>query len=269
MGEEIKSINRNYNTLFIDNENKQEELDNRIRDAINTRDWYTMTKLLEENPNMKLLISEDNLIYLLEKYTLENTESQREEILEQLSQNAMVEKINIANDFGFNVTLKDKTILIAIKATKQIPILMKDDKILTEERYGVCHQAAKGYISGFGKSKLVTGYLCGLSDKTRFLHSWIEFENDTIEWVFDYTMNALINKDAYYKINHVTIVNEISEEEIYKDKRRKFQDSLKFVINGEEHEFDDKTYLTCDKEIKREFKQKNPAIYSEIFEEER
>ena len=77
MSEEIKSINRNYNTLFIDNENKQEELDNRIRDAINTRDWDTMTKLLEENPNMKLLISEDNLIYLLEKYTLENTESQR------------------------------------------------------------------------------------------------------------------------------------------------------------------------------------------------
>ncbi|MBO5479536.1 MAG: hypothetical protein J6A04_07715 [Clostridia bacterium] len=269
MEEEIKSINRNYNTLFIDNENEQEKLNSEIIAAFNTRDWNRLVKISERIPRAVLMINENELLYQLGQYTLENTQEQREDIINKINVNGLVKQINMVNKTGLNITLKDDTILICIKATEQIPLLKEDEKITTEDRYGICHSASKHYIDIFKDSKLVTGYVCGVIDTTRYLHSWIEFEEEQIEWVFDYTMNALINKNAYYKINHATKINEINEEEIYDDKRKKFQDKLKFEIKGEEHEFDDKTYLTCAQEIKKELKQKNPAIYKEIFEEER
>lgn len=269
MEQGIKSINKNFNNLFIDNENKQEKLNNEIVEAFYARDWKSIVKISQSIPGATLKINENEIIYQLEQYTLENTQEQREEILRKIEINALVKQINRANNFGLNITLKDGSTLILIKATEQEAIFEGDECIKTEERKGMCHFASKHYIDIFKDSKLVTGYICGVIDVTSYLHSWIEFEEEKMEWVFDYTMNAVMNKDAYYKLNNVRKINEICQEEIYEDKRRKFQKQLTFDIKGEKYEFDDKTYLTCAQEIKKELKQKNPNIYNEIFEEER
>lgn len=108
-----------------------------------------------------------------------------------------------------------------------------------------------------------------MAKENKYLHSWIEFRVYGQEWVFDYTLNAIMDKENYYRLNHVEKINDISKEEIEIDDKKRFQEKLKFKINNEEYMFDDKTYLTCRQEIKQDLKTRNRAIYDEIFEEGR
>lgn len=270
MEKEYKSINPNYNLLFVEYENEYDDWEERLISAINTKDWEAFIALEKERPQIKeLYLQEDSLIHLIREYTLEKTLEEKQDILKMIESSDFVQEIESVNDLGFRIRLKDQSRIAIMQATKLIWELKEDPYILTKERYGNCHGASKAYLDIFEDSKLITGYVCSLADKNRYLHSWIETSMQGKEFVFDYTMNVMINTEGYYRLFHVQKINEIEKEEIVTDRQKGIRKKLAFQIGEELYDFDDKTYLTCAQEIKKELKNKNKVIYDEIFGEER
>lgn len=58
---------------------------------------------------------------------------------------------------------------------------------------------------------VVTGYVYGIADKAKTVHSWVEFTNKyNQEFVIDYKDNLLINKEGYYYIRHAEPLKKVS-----------------------------------------------------------
>jgi len=88
-------------------------------------------------------------------------------------------------------------------------------------RQGRCFESSYNISKNLGiKNDLVTGYIYGLSDKSRYLHSFIETKLHGEEVVIDFTMNAIINKNGYYDIKQLAednIIQRINNEQLYDD----------------------------------------------------
>lgn len=271
MKKEFKSINPNYNNLFEETEKEVDEVHSKILKVIKGKNSKKIMRLFEERPDITIESRDENiLLELVGEYTLKNTKKQRERLLKTMENNELVKNIEDSNECNLIIRLQDGNLLKVIKATELIPPLRKYKDLLTLKRYGKCHGASKSHVGGFGKgSNVSTGYTSNMAKENKYLHSWIEFRVYGQEWVFDYTLNAIMDKENYYRLNHVEKINDISKEEIEIDDKKRFQEKLKFKINNEEYMFDDKTYLTCRQEIKQDLKTRNRAIYDEIFEEGR
>ena len=63
----------------------------------------------------------------------------------------------------------------------------------------------------------MTGYIYGYSDKSKFLHSWVESTINDEEYVIDGTLNAMINKDGYYLMQHAKPITKISDSVLKSD----------------------------------------------------
>lgn len=82
-----------------------------------------------------------------------------------------------------------------------------------EDREGKCFELAYGISRRLGiPNEMVTGYIYGYTDKSRFLHTWIETTYKGEDYVIDGTTNMMINKDAYYHLKHAQVINRISNE---------------------------------------------------------
>lgn len=91
-------------------------------------------------------------------------------------------------------------------------------EIETEGRFGNCYKYAYYISLGLPFSNyLTTGYIYGYSDKSKFLHSWIETTINGEDYVIDATLNAMINKKGYYLIQHAKPINKISNQTFRED----------------------------------------------------
>lgn len=64
-------------------------------------------------------------------------------------------------------------------------------------------------------NSIVTGYIYGISDKSKKIHTWLEFKNHhNQEFVIDYDDNTVYNKDGYYYLKHVEPLNKKSSDEM-------------------------------------------------------
>lgn len=61
---------------------------------------------------------------------------------------------------------------------------------------------------------LITGYVYGKSNKSRYLHNWIERKVDNKDVVIDYSMNAIINLRGYYLMRNAISINKIYNKEL-------------------------------------------------------
>ena len=60
-------------------------------------------------------------------------------------------------------------------------------------------------------NQIVTGYIYGIADKAKTIHSWVEFKNkNNEEFVIDYTDNLIMNKEGYYYIRHAKPIKKVS-----------------------------------------------------------
>lgn len=88
----------------------------------------------------------------------------------------------------------------------------------TKERMGKCHQGAIDIARVLNRANVkcdvVTGFIYGLTDQSRFLHSWVETDG---EMVYDFTLNACLNKNLYKKLQHYEELNRISGKDIEED----------------------------------------------------
>lgn len=141
------------------------------------------------------------------------------------------------------------------------PDLDVDDDIKKDSRTGECHRRAVEFskkLKNMGiENDVVTANRCITADKTKYLHSWIEFKINGQELVLDYTQNVVMNKEGYYALNHIDkIISKINCADIINDEK-----IYKQIHNGDYY-IDLKTYLTCRDEIMRDL-QKNIDIFNE------
>ena len=135
--------------------------------------------------------------------------------------------------------------------TEQMPNLRAKEELESQGRMERCHQGCLN-LSEFEFNfphDVVTGYTHGISDKSEYLHTWIETVDDGKEVVIDYTMNAIINKDAYYKFMHIIPLARISGENVKTDMPLIFK-SKKF------RNIDNRMYLLFRDEIMAEIENK-------------
>lgn len=87
-----------------------------------------------------------------------------------------------------------------------------------EDRAGQCFKLAYEISKRLGiANDMVTGYIYGYTDKSKFLHTWVETTYKGEEYVIDGVFNMMINKDAYYHLKHAQVINRISNETYKQD----------------------------------------------------
>lgn len=92
--------------------------------------------------------------------------------------------------------------------SKSLPWLKFNEDIKSLRRVGQCHHKSLELADDMRyelnmSPDIVTGMASSLADKSKVLHTWLEVKIQGKPYVLDYTMNALIDKEAYYKIKHV------------------------------------------------------------------
>lgn len=64
-------------------------------------------------------------------------------------------------------------------------------------------------------NSIVTGYVYGISDKSKKIHTWVEFKNNNNqEFVVDYDDNTVYNKEGYYFLKHVEPIKKVSSDDL-------------------------------------------------------
>lgn len=64
-------------------------------------------------------------------------------------------------------------------------------------------------------NSIVTGYVYGISDKSKKMHTWVEFKNNNNqEFVIDYDDNTVYNKEGFYFLKHVEPLKKVSSDEL-------------------------------------------------------
>jgi len=107
-----------------------------------------------------------------------------------------------------------------IKVKRLSRVLDFDDKsIETLKRKKRCHpETVKLSLQLSNDNNVCTGWVYNLSSYSKYLHSWIEFSDDTnSEWCLDFTFNAAIDKGSYYRLFNVDETTKISNSIIKQD----------------------------------------------------
>lgn len=142
------------------------------------------------------------------------------EMLENAYQNLLSIKnlvINKNEDDCISVTHPDFT-LEAKRLTAEYPKTKEFDPELElhDARMGKCHDKAFNFALAFkDDAEIVTGYIHGYSDISKYSHSWVEFAKDGKELVIDPSLNAIMNKEGFYAVEQIEPISRISWRDAY------------------------------------------------------
>ena len=190
------------------------------------KDKLFLFNLLDSNNWARHIRYEDTFIHsLIATWTMDSLFSQEEKI-EDLKGAVEVGFIK-----GFEIDEEKKELHIIRKNDEVIKVKKITDGLTAEseiadilkshEREGHCHEGSLTFALAFNNDEnLAIGYIHLISEKNKLLHSWIELKGkNNEEYCFDYTLNAVINKDAYYNLMNVKPINKIlcKDLEMYKD----------------------------------------------------
>ena len=129
----------------------------------------------------------------------------------------------------------------ALKLSQFFPQVMTVlTDIETRNRAGKCHPYSV-VVANFLESTrdddkykihLATDRIYQLSNKSKYLHSWVELEDGEKTFVIDPTKNLVIDRNAYYEINHVQNPEKIDSKTLLYDykKIRKLTEYEEFLV---------------------------------------
>lgn len=245
------ALSKSFEDLFINPDLKSDELDNKLLECARTGKVKNIAKHLKK---AKELYFEEQLIYrAIYTFTLGNIdEEEKKQTLRNLYNIEWVREIGVSKS---GILIKTDCGEIRVdKLTDILLSLKKDPKIQADDRLGHCHEMSKAISMELGdiENYVVTGYVYSYSDVSKYLHSWVELELNGESVVFDYTLNAMVNKDGYYRLQHVRELNRISNEQIREDSKK-----LKHLGN-----IDLKEYLVFRDEIMADLN-KNGQLFDE------
>lgn len=172
-------------------------------------------------------LDKDNyeITYKINEYTKETTSPETKQKL--ISSLKRLTNYIISADIIYNEKKKKEEIVIVttngeirvIEFSSLAPSIKTDlPQITTSDRNGKCFDLAYEINRRLGlPHTIVTGFIYGYTDKSRYLHSWIELTYKGEEYVIDGTLNAMINKDGYYMIKHAQPITKLKDDVIQSD----------------------------------------------------
>ena len=127
----------------------------------------------------------------------------------------------ITQGYAEDVSIIDKDRVIIktkhgdIKFKRLSKVMQFDDKsIETLQRKKRCHpEAIKLSLQLSNDNDVCTGWVYNLSSHAKYLHSWVEFlDNTNSDWCLDFTFNVAIDKNSYYRLFNVDKTSRISSD---------------------------------------------------------
>ena len=205
---------KNFKELFVDPSAEASDWEDNFFKVAQSGDEEGVEKLLEEVD--ELYFEECQINTAIETFTSKGTKEERERLLPKLKEIEWVKDVKVENGV-LHISTEKGPINVAL-ITQAMYGYENDLRLLTDGRKGFCHtdsiRMCKKYEQeGF----VVTGYIYGIADKAKYLHSWVEFEEDGKYAVADYTMNAIMNREAYYMIKHAKELSRVSNKQIKDD----------------------------------------------------
>ncbi len=188
-------------------------------------DWNKMfDKATETNNKQEVLnlLSEANKLYLDEYYIytiiykLNNEKMSKEkqdELINNINKSKIVKFVNKQSEY-ISINTRANCIKVA-KLSDIVPEVLNDknskNSVVRKDKFSA------EYISqllSFPNS-IVTGYVYGISDKSKKLHTWVEFKNNyNQEFVIDYDDNTVYNKEGFYFLKHVEHLKKVTSDEL-------------------------------------------------------
>jgi len=251
----MSSSNKNFDLMFVTPSRESEEWDNKAYELSKKGDLEGWDNLLRQAN--ELYLDEYHIYNTIQQLTIDDAEKDR--LLKQLESCRIVKKVKTFEDgTTMIVTNKDEhdnPDIVFIKLSDLIPDLNDDYNLGSWNRNGKCHTKAKKISLRLGMpNEVVTGYFHTMSDKARFLHSWVEFSEAGEDYVIDYTMNVVMNKRGYYFIRHACELCRIKDSDILSDGELFSQLGC----------LDDKEYLVFRHEIASDL-EKNKAAFQKTL----
>lgn len=169
------------------------------------------------------LLSEANHLYLDEYFIYDTisklnnstslSEDNRKELIDKFNKSKIVKFVNKENDY-ISINTRANCIKVA-KLSDIIKDVKQDrnskDSIVRQDKFSA------EYLSQLitFPNNIVTGYVYGISDKSKKIHTWVEFKNNyNQEFVVDYDDNTVYNKEGYYFLKHVEPIKKVSSDEL-------------------------------------------------------
>ncbi len=186
---------------------------------------------------------------------------EKEDFLNELQENDVLEGYRISDDRNTLYIYRRGNDILDV--TKFSSLINKNSvtykNITTSNRNKQCHNGSINIALGSDNtSKLVTGYTRMINSKNSLLHSWVETNNNGNEKVIDYTLNAVISKDAYYSLLNPEPITKISCEDVKRD--------IPLVLNSEYKGIDNRAYLLYRDEMMKQIQQDNSQSTSTTYE---
>ena len=248
---------KNFNFIFTEPDKKGQEWDMKFFLYSTQGD----KKKLSEHicTAHEIYLREQRIYSVINDFTSDvKTKEEKEQILNKLLRENFIKDVKQENGI-LEIETNDGIILV-LALTEFIPEIKKIDSNLgTEKQRGKCHEKSIFLSNNLGiANDIVTGYVFGYSDKSKFLHSWVELKIKDKDVVIDYTLNAIMNKEGYYQIQHAIPLTRVSNIQLE-------EDTKKLRVFNMQKGFSARKYLVFRDEIMRDL-EKNKDI---LLEEER
>lgn len=211
-------LSKNFKEMFLDPDPRSQNWDDTFMEKLSNCSSEEVLKFANKSAK-KLYILEYKICLAIHNYTKNDlTDTEKQEFLAPLKSYTS----HILNIENTNSVLTFQTTNGDIKVRKLVDIIPGlgdyDPYIETDERQGQCHYKSIELSDILqNPHEVVTGFVHGASDFSKYLHTWIEIFLSGKWYVFDYTLNACINRDGYYFIKHAEPLSRISKEDIARE----------------------------------------------------
>ncbi|MCI8460314.1 MAG: hypothetical protein HFE81_02850 [Bacilli bacterium] len=211
---------KNYDNLFHKEYRESQKLDEKIAAWLYETKYDVLLSYLKEIGASWLYLEDYQNLYVIDKFT------KNEEIKEMLAAIANqddVQETALIHDKKWNLPrliIKKEQLSIEVLPFSKLNANIKKNfpDIETNKREGTCFDKAYNISQDLDvTNQIVTGFVYGYTDKSKFLHSWIETKIKKEEVVIDGTLTAIFNKQGYYNIRHAEVLNRISNETVRND----------------------------------------------------
>lgn len=216
---------KNYNELFNTRFKTSQKIDEKFAELFNTSGLKEGIKYLKQVGATELDMDNYNIKYRISEWTKDSL-SNKEKIafLNELRDlGDYILDIKVEKNEKFNLPeVKIETTKGIIQAIQFSSVAPEVKNLIpfieSDKRFGNCYDFAYNISLNLGvPNQIVTGYIYGYSDKSKFLHSWVESTINDEEYVIDGTLNAMINKDGYYLMQHAKPITKISDSVLKSD----------------------------------------------------
>jgi hypothetical protein len=205
---------RSFQKLFVDPSAEASEWEDAVYQAGISGDDKEVERLFMQAN--EIYLDESQINTAIEEFTRKGPQEEKDRLLEGLKKIDWIKNVKVENGI-LRIDTEKGPLMVAL-INESLNGYENDLRLLTNGRKGFCHTDSIKMCRQYQQdSYVVTGYIYGLSDKAKYLHSWVEFEAGGKEFVADYTMNALINKEGYYMLKHAKERSRVSNKQIKDD----------------------------------------------------